>query len=325
MDGGPKLSLDFAGVRDRFDLVEVAGRYTVLNRNLNGACPLCNAGRDRFFIRRDRVHWGCRVCERKGDVLDLVAGVENVSLTEAAARLMGQDFHTAKPVVRPDRQLNRAVWKDPAWQRKARQIITSGTQALRAGTDAARYLGQRRIAQATWEAYSVGCTIWCKRPAILIPWLGAGGPATGIKFRFIDRRAATDKSKRFSQMAGSEQIVFGAQLACQGPELLVVVEGEFNAMSVWQASRPRAWAATSLGPEQNSRGLACLSASLARRPPSRIIAWFDRPERALAVANALPDAIPMQSPGGLDANDVLARYGPAVLVELIESISRGQK
>jgi len=49
-----------------------------------------------------------------------------------------------------------------------------------------------------------------------------------------------------------------------------------------------------------------------------VVCWFDKGERAREVAKALPKAIPMKSPQGKDANDVLVAFGEGGLRRLIE-------
>jgi hypothetical protein len=95
--GGIVSMIDFQAIRESIDLTEIAGRYTTLNRYLQGPCPLCG-GRDRFYIHNGGQRWGCRRCNEKGgDVIDLVALCHKMSKGEAARWLTG-DQHVTTPV-----------------------------------------------------------------------------------------------------------------------------------------------------------------------------------------------------------------------------------
>ena len=46
-------------------------------------CPICQAGDDRFYFRPDGETFHCRVCEFNGDIISLVAKVQDLSMVEA--------------------------------------------------------------------------------------------------------------------------------------------------------------------------------------------------------------------------------------------------
>jgi hypothetical protein len=171
-------------------------------------------------------------------------------------------------------------------------------------------------------AFSLGAAEQSERPAILLPWIDARGRYMALKYRFIDDLAATDHNQRFSQKPGSEMVVFGVQLLDRSSQAhtLVVIEGEFNALAVWQATRGLGFDVLSTGPRGNFRCLPFIAKLLERRPYQRALAWLDEPEDSLRALQSLPSAVPMRSPGGMDANDVLLKHGPEQLIALIEGI-----
>jgi hypothetical protein len=118
----------------------------------------------------------------------------------------------------------------------------------------------------------------------------------------------------------------GARSAAPGA-VLVLVEGEFNALSIWQVLHdPGPWAvppAYHLAPV-DVLSFGSESGSRARDLPEvaagyeRAVVWADRHERAAEGAALLRghgiQAIAVSSPGGADANDLL-RAG--LLVEFL--------
>jgi DNA primase len=260
----------------------------------------------------------------------LVAAVENIPLVEAANRLAGANFATSHTRRRPVPQSTVPEWTKPNWQAGARAVIGGAKGLLQPGSIGAEYLQSRGIDSSTRRAFSLGQRHidWrhggespTTRPAVVIPWIDARGTCTAIKYRFCDERAATDKSARFDQKWGSQQTIFGAQLATGEAETLVVTEGEFNAMSVWQAGHSQGYHVLSLGPRNNAIGLRALQRLITRRQYRRVITWLDEAVDATQTAVAL-DAVAMKSPNGNDANAILQTFGPTYLLALIEAVLR---
>jgi phage/plasmid primase-like uncharacterized protein len=56
---------------------------------LEGPCPVCG-GTDRFFVTPKKNVWGCRHCEKGGDVISLVQHVEGINFIDAVEMLSGE-------------------------------------------------------------------------------------------------------------------------------------------------------------------------------------------------------------------------------------------
>jgi hypothetical protein len=154
-----------------------------------------------------------------------------------------------------------------------------------------------------------------------VPWLDAADRCSALKYRFIDQIAKADKARRFHQKRRSGGVLFGANLAIGEADSLAIVEGELNSMSLWQACSHQGFHVVSLGPKANQAGLRALQRRIEQRPYRRVLAWLDEAADALAVANATR-AVPMKSPNGRDANDILVAHGPEYLADLIEAVLR---
>jgi DNA primase len=325
-------------VKDAYDLVEVVRRYadtSPVYHEHHGPCPFCG-GSDRFIIFKDRKRCHCRQCEFSGDVIDLVAKLHNVDAKGAAEIITRRQvtISTAPRRIRPTEHWanedSERTWQSATWQEQARRTVELAKQRMtREDTnDGARYLLGRGILPATIEAFDIGFdpahfdpATKTKRPAVVIPWCDETGAISAIKYRFCDNIASDDKDRRFSQTSGSKQILFGLQTLARtnAPRALIAVEGEINAMSVWQATRSDGYDVVSVGPENNPACLRALAALLDVSAHADVLLWFDRGDRALAAARALPQVRPalMQSPRDLDANDILTMHGATVLRELV--------
>ncbi|OQA43742.1 MAG: hypothetical protein BWY52_01791 [Chloroflexi bacterium ADurb.Bin325] len=188
-----------------------------------------------------------------------------------------------------------------------------------AGDPAAEYLLRRGLRPETWEAWGLGYTLaaWdnrlkAARPAILIPWQYR--EVTALKYRFLTVPAG---GLRYTSKAGSEHIAFGLNLAGGHYATLWLVEGELNAVSLWQALREAHMVnfdVLSFGGESKATRLDPALQRWAGRY-QQVIVWADEPAKAAAAMAAIPGAFGLRSPvvdgRKLDANELLLLGGLA--------------
>jgi DNA primase len=329
------MKTDTAAIKAANPIRTVAERYTTLDGKLgNGPCPQCG-GTDRFFIHRDGAHFQCRGCEKKGDVIELVMWVEGIDFPTACKILSGEpgigvsnrSFPSTaapkKPAEKPQQ------WREANWQRQAKQIAERAHADLMdspKGRNAREYLVTRGLLADTWRAFGLGFVAEqfdpknkSKRPAIVIPWM-LEGCITALKFRFIDDIAAADKTRRFTQKAGSDPLVFGSQCA-KDADTLLAIEGELNALSAWQVLQGEGIDVLSVGSEANLSRLPILAKNY-----NALVTWLDSGEKVIKAAQSLdhPNKALMQSPKGMDANDVLVQHGADTLRGLILNFAKPQ-
>ena len=332
----------FADVKQRYDLVVVASRYTTLTARCHehcGPCPKCG-GTDRFVIFKDRARWFCRKCDRGGDVVDLLCHVHNCEPREALEILTGEaSKHAPAKRVAPAVAAQAPVTHlSPAWQAQALPIISDGMRALdELGNSGLEYLKSRSITLETGKAFRIGFdperfdpATKSRRPAIVIPWLSAETRSVeALKYRFIDELGKTDKRRRFCAKSGSVQTLFGTPRCSGGGETrtLIATEGEINALSLWQVTRDAGFDVLSFGGDSNSRAIDALRAFAAGQRYSRVLLWADSRERALSLSGRLSglNVTPMCSPHGLDANDVLCQYGASELSALVAEMLNSRR
>jgi len=279
-------------------------------------------GSDRFHVFADDQGWMCRKCAPEGgDILELIQRTHRCSFQEALDIAEGKSRYRAPTRKRTpvEKEREHLEWTSSEWQKEASTIIAEATRALNAADDARQYLEQRKISIATQFAYSVGYTK--EKRAITLPWIAKDGRITAVKFRYVKAwTGANGKLQRFSQLAGGSQQIFGAHLLDGSEKPLVIIEGEFNAMSIYQCARDIV-SVLSPGGDTNFKPMTHL---LGR--PGRKLLWIDSPDRAEDVCNLcrnagidLGNTVIAVSPHGKDANDILMEHGERALRSFVSS------
>ena len=274
-------------------------------------------------------HWHCfGKCQTAGDVIAWVQHFHKLSFQEACARLGSGDLPQAAP--RPTRiPESNAQPPDESWQHAARHIVEKAQERLwsPAGGRALAYLrwgrglnddiitaarlGYVAGAPSAWETVE-GVPVPC---GITIPWI-AEGAIWGIKVR----RAAGEQ--RYQQVSGGN-IRGGLYLADRiEPGLpLIITEGEFDALTAWQAG----WgivSAAAIGSASHARIDRRWYGRLLVAP--RILACMDADAAgagAAAQLMAISGAVrSVQVPMGKDMNAFYLRAGEDVVREWVRTM-----
>lgn len=311
----PQAQIEQARQADLLRLVEtdtslrrIAGTH---GGEYAGPCPFCG-GEDRFHVVPAAGRWYCRQCTpRGGDGIDYLRKRDRLTFQEAIDRLLDRPYislHTHATT----RTTGRApAWRDPAWQEAARAEVQQAVWRLNNDMAAERgrsYLRDRGLFPATWQAWNLGYAwAWhpnlkAMAPAIVMPWQAAGY-VQAVQYRFIVPGLA--KQDRFSQRKGGERTLFGLDMR-QGRAALFLVEGELNALSLWQLVRARADVLSCGSQEGLLNGRAQRLAQAIAQEYLRVYVWLDDPIWAVQAAQLIaPGAVPLWSEDGLDANDRL--------------------
>lgn len=307
---------------------------------LCGACPKCGDGgkgeaSDRFYITGDGRRCACRKChEQRMDAAGLVAWLLDVPMHEAVDMLRG--YSPARTVVSVSRgnetetgefhETRRETEQTCEWREVAAQYVAEAQKRLldveRTTADVARdYLRRRGLTQETWQAFTLGYArknvpveggTW--EPAVCWPVTHEeSGETVAVRYRFTQVQEVNGKSIRFTSRKGGRTSgrMFGAALlpkSGHAERCLVVTEGEFNAMSVWQACHVAGVDVLSFGSE-SQRSLPAWCVELASSYGA-VVTWVDRDAVALDVGRQLPNAVKLRSRQGetgvkLDANELL--------------------
>jgi len=307
-----RLSRDQIATAKGADLVEMALRHTALRgapaKERCGPCPRCG-GDDRFHVHPNGWFF-CRQCHpKRGDAIEFLRWMTpGLSFAEAVRKLAGgvslpspaMPQHRAPQRRRPQQELL------DNWTNSAEKLVAQAEASLwaKAGEHGRAYLERRGLHSGTWLAYRIGYLPQTptkeRAAAIVLPWY-RGGRLASVRFRFLDPEPGGAKIKALtgSHFAG---LLFGGQALEGNLRTLALVEGEINAMSIWQVAHATGLDVLSLGSE--SATLTPAMVAYAQRYHT-VLTWFDKPEIAAAVAGALPGAYAIASPQGKDANDWL--------------------
>jgi hypothetical protein len=318
-------TVDTDRLKSGVDLRDLAGRLTTLRREsareLSGPCPKCG-GSDRFHVAEGMAF--CRQCwplDRTPPAHDAIGFVQWAGLAHdfrSAVEYLDAGAFPA-PTTRPTPAAHEKAhaWRAASWQAEARRDLAAAQARLHdpaVGGPGRRYLLSRWILPATWAAWGLGYGMaWdsklrSERPAICIPWQRER--ITALKWRFLEVPA---EGLRYTSKAGGECIVFGLGLAGAHGGTLWAVEGEINALSLWQALRSVGVVnadVVSFGSE--SGAVSETLRTLAGRY-GQVIVWADDPRATTGALVAIPGAFGLRSPDvdgrKMDANALLCAGG----------------
>lgn len=315
------------------DVLALAAAVTSLRRvgrdEYAGPCPRCG-GADRFHATA--AWFFCRQCHPgRGDAIEFLRWQQpGLTFPQAVAQLTGHLPPHPSPAVTPPRphaMPPRATPQSANWRRRARAIAQAAHAHLWHSAQAQTYLRRRGLEPQTWQAYGLGfrpdVPVPGTRgqqiaPALVIPWRTPRG-IHALRYRFLEpqiqesqrgRKLTAEPGSRFAgRLYGGQTLPrwvtlpappgnVGAQQYCT----LLVVEGELNAMSCWQAAGATHLHVLSLGSEGQTIPPAAVP-WMGRY--GQVLMWADRAEIAQRLARTVPDAVGIQSPGGRDANDLL--------------------
>jgi len=244
--------IDVTYVKQNSDLPSLAGTLTTLTREsakeYSGSCPKCG-GDDRFRVQSDR--WACRQCSpRWGDAINLMQFAHDVDFKTAAAMLGDENFSSPVKQSQPIAS-SKATKPKPFDAGFWRPKIESAQSRLFDETDTAQaardYLAGRGLTIDTWKAYRLGydkLSVGNRgefAPAITLPWIVAD-ELIGFSVRYIDKQ---HKAK----IGNFNGRLYGGWLLSDHYRTCVIVEGEINAMSIYQVAGQTELDVLSLGSE----------------------------------------------------------------------------
>lgn len=314
------------------DLFALAEQHTQLRKcatnEYEGPCPKCG-GTDRFHVHAREGWFFCRVGEchpKRGDAIEFLQWLKGLSFPEAVEQLTGA---TSAPPAAAGSAPRRPAPHTPAapaadFAAKTKGKLRAAAELLHlgaAGQPGRDYLLGRGLQPDTWQAFGLGYAPRVRvpgsdeeAPAIAIPWHDAGGDLVAVRYRFLQAHGTTKITSAKGSVTSAR--LFGWQAFPEGcteplPEgrtpierkfTLLLVEGEVNAMSVWQAAQDTRLDVLSIGSE--SSNLADDTITYAGRYGA-VLLWTDKAEIARMLADKLPNVHAVSSPAGQDANDLL--------------------
>ena len=273
-----KRAVSMSHILDHYNLWEQLRRS---GDSLSGACPLHNGhNRTQFRVSLAKNCWNCfGDCHAGGSIIDFVSRMENVGIGEAA--LLIQDWFNVAPQdggtpfggngngCRPKGSMR--VLDELEKTNPPAPFVLEGLDQEHS------YLIARGLSRATVETFGIGC---CRAGwlagRIAIPIHNATSQLVGYAGRWPGTPPEGVPKYRLPKGFRKSFELFNlhrAQQADQG-EPLVVVEGFFGCMLVWQAGYRRV--VSLMGSSLSERQEALLVG--AAGPSGRIVLMFDEDE-----------------------------------------------
>lgn len=327
----------------RTNLINLVGSTVELRRESStewaGPCPLCG-GTDRLHVRSDVFF--CRQCHPDfGDPIEYIRWLHRLNFADAVQRLTGEATMQATTKVQPAAKAPAAMVQAPDWLAKATAIVGPAQERIDEQAPAA-YRQSRGLSHETVDLWCVGYRpdaplpgTWDARakrhivdpaPALVIPWY-RGGKLAAVRYRFFQTHEYTDvdgkaRTAKLTSVPGSDftGLLYGDHMlpsfvtlpldgngkCAEALRTLVIVEGEINAMSIWQVANGWRWDVLSLGSE--SQKLPDGGRLLAERY-GRTIVWMDKADVAKKMMSQIPGSVAISSPivdgRKVDANDMV--------------------
>ena len=328
------------------DTVEAAGvRLRGRGRVRQGVCPFHDEAEGSFTVYADSERFYCFGCGEGGDVLDFIQRTENLSLSEAIARLDGSPGLAPRAATRPagPRQPPEAAALPP----RDPNLLTAAARfyagQLRRHTEAREYVASRGVGPVAAARLSLGYApgsglrqaleslgfsaarmrdsgLFMERGSERFAGMVVVPDASGGLFRWLAGRAVNpDRTPRFQALPGPKPVLGLGRLG-PAPAWAVVAEGLFDWLSLTGWGLPAVAALGTQGMERVASALrGCPSVFLAfdgddagREATERLLTLLGR--RAAAVT--LP-------PGVDDVGELAALpHGRAAFLRLLSLAAR---
>lgn len=193
-------------------------------------CPSCG-GNDRFVVNEQTNMWYCHRHENghrsAGDTIEFVMLMEGCDFLAACSKLESGTIQASTLVktYTPARdQSARASTFDTAyWQ----NMVDKNAHYMNSYSAQGKYLLQRGISIATAKEFRLGGSYAHGELAIAIPYYDFNGSLVGGKWRIIN----PTENKYHVWKGSNVRYGFGWH-ALKGSDILFIVEGELNAVSI---------------------------------------------------------------------------------------------
>src|ERR1051325_3464589 len=237
-----KQSVPMEQVLQRYGLLEKLRRS---GESLSGVCPVHHGHNPtQFRVNLARNCWICfGDCHKGGSIIDFVARMERVGIREAG--LLLQDWFNLHPGHEPQGG-NGKVIPHPALKAKPtlpKRLANAPLRFTLGALDGAHtYLNERGLAAETIATFGIGCCAHgMLRGWIAIPIHDIEGRLIAYAGRWPGVPPAGMAKYRLPRGFGKSLELFNQHrtAAVNNAEPLVVVEGFFGCMRVWQAGHRR--------------------------------------------------------------------------------------
>jgi DNA primase len=257
--------VDFRVVKQAVTMEVLLDRYSInwLQKNndeLRGRCPIHKGEGERsFHVSLTKNAFNCFSCKARGNVLDFVAAMEDCTIREAAIKI--RDWYTIGE--QGDVQ-NTSAKPAPLVAAELAETIINPPLSFQLRVDRGHDYGKSRgLTQETIETFGAGFCLSKGTFAgrYLIPLHNEVGELIGYIGRSLDevepRYLFPSKDKGFRK----SRLLFNLHRIEKSAEQIILVEGCFACMYLWQAGFP---------------SLALLGSTLSKEQEGMLISRFEK-------------------------------------------------
>ena len=253
--------VDFKTVKTSVSILQILDHYQLTNtfkRNgdsLTGPCPL-HGGQSptQFRVSLSKNCWNCfSECKHGGNILDFVARKENISIRDAAIRIsewfglslekpdrkvVPKSTEAPEPTEEPMREVNSAPRTAPAEKREPESGVNQPLGFALQNLDPAHpYLAERGLTAETVGEFGLGfCNKGSMTGRIVIPIHNAEGQLVAYAGRWPSTPTGDTSKYRLPPGFKKSLELFNLHRAIKADagQPLIVVEGFFDAINLWQ-------------------------------------------------------------------------------------------
>lgn len=254
--------VDYKAVKASVSIVQILERYNLLSTfshsgdSYSGRCPLHQGDNPtQFRVSVSKNCWNCfGKCKRGGNVIDFVSLKEGLSFREAALRIQQwfnldskQDSKADKTAAEPEstKAANGATAGISRTEEKEEEGIHENKPlnfALEHLVATDRYIVERGLNSETVATFGIGfCPKGLMACRIAIPIHNAAGALVAYAGRYPGKPPEGTAKYKFPKGFRKSLEVFNYHRAAAADSAapLIVVEGFFDCMNIWQAGYQR--------------------------------------------------------------------------------------
>ena len=306
--------IGFEAVKQSVSMVQILDRYGLLDRlyrsgdNLSGACPI-HAGhnQNQFRVSISKNCWICfGDCHAGGSIVDFVSRKEGVGIRDAA--LLIQDWFGIRPRNSEDngKGPHTKTTEPDVRQELPPVAVNPPLRFTLAGLDKTHpYFAERGLSEETIQTFGLGyCSSGWLAGWIIIPVHNRSGQLVAYAARWPATPSNGQPKYQLPRGFRKSLVLFNQHRALSAnPNLpLIVVEGFFGCMRIWQAGYPNVVATMGSMVSEGQAELIRTSVG----PNSRVTVLFDEDEA-----------------GRKGRTEALMRLGESVKVKILSFDSEG--
>lgn len=308
--------VDFKAIKEKVGMKDILEHYELLaglterkNHELVGYCPIhdeAKYSKNSFCVNTKKNAFNCFACGTGGNVLDFVAQMEDVDIRQAG--LLIQEWFDLTPAkklakkgkqksdstaVEPESEPEKTAAKSetPRLDQEPVQINPPLTFELKDLDQNHPYLKERDLTKDTIKEFGLGlCSKGLMKDRIAIPIHNENGELIAYAGRFAGDLPADGEPKYKLPPKFQKHLVlynFHRAKEMAKDQGLIVVEGFFDTMRIWQAGFKNVVAlmGTSLSDEQEQLLVETLA------PDGKLTLMLDPDEAGLKATRAIADQL----------------------------------